>query len=140
MVFIFVLFVALLVLSPSASAERVYRCIQQDGQISFQYHQCENMGQQINAEPAVNSGWTTLSDGEQALLKEYYARDEQRKRALRKTPAKKKLDKVSEACWKKQKSLETVETKLRRGYSASQGEVLRRKRDHYTEYLRKFCS
>lgn len=124
------------------AAESIYRCEQPDGTVSFQANECKGAGQAISVEPIGHSGWTALRTGEKQLLDGYRERDRARiQRRKEIAAARSKKDKVeTPACWRKRKNLEKVKVKLRRGYKASEGESLRRKRDNYEEYLEKFCS
>lgn len=45
-----------------------------------------------------------------------------------------------EKCWKKDRQLEQVNRQLRAGYTASEGQRLRRKRAEYEDYLKRFCA
>ena len=136
------LFLGMSVPLAMSAAEQVFRCVEPDGHVSFQFGECSGSGQSITVYPAVESGWTSLRPAEKQLLKTYRARDlarnKRRKQAASRQTEKK--DAESPACWKKRKSLEKVAAKLRRGYKASEGEGLRRKRDNYQEYIKKFCS
>ena len=119
------------------AADRVYRCLQADGSSSFQQTRCVGEGESIEVD-SVQSGWTSLREGEKSLLQTYRERDAKLKQRARKI-AKKPEPAESAACWNKRKRLDAIQARLRRGYKPSQGEGLRRKRDNYTEYLEKFC-
>ena len=134
-------FTAMLIFFPNTvvfAAEQVFHCIQDDGRSSFQRTRCAGEGESIVVD-TVQGGWTSLRPGEKSLLKSYRERDARLKRRSRK-PASKTKPAETTSCWSKRRRLDAVQAKLRRGYKPSQGEGLRRKRDDYTEYLKKFCS
>lgn len=124
------------------AAEQIFRCVEPDGHVSFQSRECGGPGQSIAVDPAAKSGWTSLRPAERQLLKTYRSRDLERNKRRKKSASSQagKKDTETPVCWKKRKSLEKVAAKLRRGYKASEGEGLRRKRDNYAEYIKKFCS
>lgn len=123
--------------STSGARPKAYRCVLDDGHISYQQIACHG-----NAKPMAlknkPSGWSALRPGERALLDSYRAKDaalHRKPSARQKTPAKE-----TSSCWNKRKQLETVSAKFRRGYKLTEGDKLRRKRDNYEDYLREFCS
>jgi len=122
------------------SAARVYRCSQADGGISFQQQACSAEGQLIEtgeAQPA----WSALRPEEKRLYESYRSRD--RERLARRREARLAVSREARAdergCLLKRQRLETVNARLRGGYRAGQGRDLRRRRDQYEEYLRRFC-
>ena len=121
-------------------AARVYRCPQADGGISFQQQACAAEGRLIETGEA-QAVWSALRPEEKRLYESYRERD--RERQLRKRQARRqtaRMEKADErACFLKRQRLDSVNARLRRGYKAGQGEALRRKRDQYEEYLRRFC-
>lgn len=124
-------------------ADMVYRCNGPDGVVSYQNSRCLVSGERIPVDPSTKSGWSELRAGEKSLLVDYRAREKNRRAARKKSgsdnkPKKPGID--SAGCWKKEKRLEAVKSKLRRGYRATEGERLKRKRKNYQEYLDKFCS
>jgi hypothetical protein len=134
---------AILLLFLNASilaAEQIFRCVQADGNLSFQKTQCAGQGKSIELD-SVQGGWVSLRSGEKSLLKTYRDRDAKRKQRSHKAAkkSKKSKPKSTAACWSKRKGLDAVNAKLRRGYKPSQGEGLRRQRANYEEYLDKFC-
>ncbi len=121
-------------------AARVYRCSQADGSISFQQQACSAEGRLIETGEA-QAVWSALRPEEKRLYEIYRERD--RERRLRKRQARRQtasMEKADErACLLKSQRLDSVNARLRRGYKAGQGEALRRKREQYEEYLRRFC-
>ena len=133
-----ILFVVLL--TEAAASAEVYRCTQPDGSLSFQQQACSHMGQRIETGEA-QPVWAPLRSGEKALYQSYRKRDRQRlaqKRKLRAQPARQPAA-DERICLAKRQKLESVSAELRRGYKAGRGEKLRRRRDNYEEYLRRFC-
>ena len=47
--------------------------------------------------------------------------------------------KQEKECWRVKKRLDKLEWRMRRGYKAGKGPGLRRQRQDYEDYLRKFC-
>jgi hypothetical protein len=139
---LFFKFIPVLLLVPgNIHAAEVYRCPQENGRISFQQQACQTGGERIET-GEVQSGWVALRKGEKSLYDSYRQHDrnqlERKKAALTKNRNRaKQADKRT--CWKKQKQLDAVSSRLRAGYKPSQGEALRRRRDYYEEYLRNFC-
>lgn len=129
-----------LLLAGSCQGAQVYRCPQPDGSISFQQQACAEGGTRVETGEA-QAVWASLRSGERSLVEQYRERDKailkhkQQISRSRKKPA--SADERS--CWKKRQQLESVSAKLRRGYKASKGNELRRKRDSYEGYLRSFC-
>jgi hypothetical protein len=131
---------SVVLLAEAAAAAEVYRCSQPDGSISFQQQACPHRGQRIETGEA-QSVWAPLRSGEKALYQHYQKRDRQRlahKRKVRKQAARQSVA-DERACLAKRQKLESVSAELRRGYKAGRGESLRRRRDNYEEYLRRFC-
>jgi hypothetical protein len=129
----------LLVFVCSASRARtaVYRCVLENGHISYQQIPCKDQGKPM----ALNdqrSGWSPLRPGEQSLLKSYRDKDAARRRAPSERPAQPPAE--TRACWQKRKQLEAVRAKLHRGYQLKEGDELHRKLENYQDYLRQFCS
>ena len=121
-------------------AARVYRCSQADGGISFQQQACSAEGRLIETGEA-QAVWSALRPEEKRLYESYRERD--RDRRMRKRQARRRTARMEKAdergCLLKRQRLDSINARLRRGYKAGQGEPLRRKRDQYEEYLRRFC-
>ena len=123
--------------SSSAACAEVYRCVHDDGHVSYQQIRCHQ-----NSKPlALNhhrSGWTALRSGERALLDSYRDKDAAQKR---KQPfASPEAGKDAKACWARQTRLEAIKSKLRQGYTLKESKLLRRQRSNHEDYLRQFCS
>ncbi len=123
-------------LIPAARAS-VYRCVGEDGHISYQQIRCYSEDKPMILRGS-RSGGSSLRPGEKALLKYYRKKDAARRRKPRAGPEKRV--KESTACWSRRKQLEAVRAKLRRGYTLQEGEALHRKRDNHADYLKQFCS
>jgi len=130
--------VFLVVPFPASSARsKVYRCVLDGGQISYQQIACHG-GAKPMAIKDKRSGWSPLRPGERALLDNYRTKEAARHR--KPTAKKKKPTKETRSCWNKRKQLDAVSEKFRHGYKLTEGDKLRRKRDDYEDYLREFCS
>jgi len=79
-----------------------------------------------------------LRSGEQALLNSYRKKDAARKR--RRPAANPGSGKEAKACWTRKTRLESIKSKLRRGYTLKEGNKLHRQRSEHQSYLRRFCS
>ncbi|HID44212.1 MAG TPA: hypothetical protein EYP34_00465 [Chromatiaceae bacterium] len=123
--------------SPGA---QVYRCVQPDGSISFQQQACTNKGARIETGQA-QAVWESLRSGEKSLYDQYRQHDKAKlKHKQRIARSRIKPETADDrTCWKKRQLLESVSARLRRGYKASKGNELRRRRDSYEDYLRRFC-
>lgn len=134
----FVVTAALVAHFPASAARiKVYRCVQEDDHISYQQIPCHS-GDKPMELGGRQSGWSALRPGEQALLNSYRKKDAARRR--KPSVQRKKTAKESRSCWNRRKQLDAVRSKLRRGYTLQEDEVLHRKRDNHEDYLRKFCS
>ncbi len=124
----------------SVQAAQIYRCQQADGSISYQQQACSGTGEQVETGDA-QTAWAGLRPGEKALYEGYRRRDRERlarRKAARKV-ARGKSSADVRVCFAKRQKLDDVNARLRRGYKAGQGEKLRRRRDNYEAYLRRFC-
>lgn len=123
--------------SISAVCAEVYRCVRNDGHVSYQQIRCHQ-----NSKPlALNrhrSGWTALRSGEQALLDSYRKNDTASKEKV--ADAKPEHIKEPKSCLARQSQLDTVKLKLRQGYKLKESNKLHRQRDDHKDYLRRFCA
>lgn len=123
--------------SVSTLCAEVYRCVKNDGHISYQQIRCHQ-----NSKPmAINhsrTGWSGLRTGEQALLGDYRKRDAVQKQKPQADIL--KTDGKTEACWTRKTQLDAVKAKLRRGYNIREGEKLHQQRSDHEGYLRQYCS
>ena len=121
----------------STLCAEVYRCVKNDGHISYQQIRCH----QDSKPMAINhsrTGWSGLRTGEQALLGDYRKRDAVQKQKPQADTL--KTDGKTEACWTRKTQLDTVKAKLRRGYNIREGEKLHQQRSDHEGYLRQYCS
>ncbi|WP_457665691.1 DUF4124 domain-containing protein [Thiolapillus sp.] len=128
-------------LSANTQAAQVYRCVTADGSISFQQQACEGKGTRMESGEA-QAVWTSLRAGEHSLYDQYRKRDKARLKHKQRQMTKSRSASGTadeKSCWNKRQQLESVSARLRRGYKASQGNELRRRRDSYEDYLRAFC-
>ena len=133
-----ILAISLTSMSSTALAdEQVFRCLEENGRVSFQHTQCTGEGETVELQP-VQGGWVDLRVGEKTLLQSYRKRDEERKQRSRKIALTPKPVETT-SCWNKRKQLGSISADLRSGHTASEAQSLRRKREAYSEYLRKFC-
>jgi hypothetical protein len=134
-------FFCIISLLPNTSpAAQVYRCVLPDGGISFQQQACAEGGTRVETGEA-QAVWASLRSGEQSLYDQYRKRDKAKLKHKQQIARSKSKPEIADdrTCWKKRQQLEAVSAKLRRGYKASKGNELRRKRDTYADYLRTFC-
>jgi len=115
----------------------VYRCVQDNGHISYQQIRCHQNSKPLPLNHR-RSGWTALRSGERALLNSYRKKDAAQKR--RQPDANRESDKQAKACWTRQTRLNAIKSKLRRGYTLKEGNKLHRQRSDHQSYLRQFCS
>ncbi|MEA3275483.1 MAG: hypothetical protein U9Q81_09400 [Pseudomonadota bacterium] len=117
---------------------RVYRCTNSLGEIEFRQHPCDSdmSGREVTVEDR-KTGWTPSE-----LPSEAGADRTKKPRGNPRTAASKQpapAARNEEQCWKKRQLLDEVNWKLRRGYEAGKGVVLRRKRKTYEAYIDRFC-
>jgi len=124
----------LLLWQTTALAASVYHCPDPSGVPAFQATPCSDGGPIELGQPAAY--WSAPRPGEQKLLEQLKP-----SRVLPSTPAGagRRAEAEARTCFKKQKAIERISARLRRGYKASEGERLRRQRDEYEEYLQRFC-
>ena len=123
--------------SVSRARTEVYRCVLDGGHVSYQQFPCSHQSKPMKLRTR-QSGWSALRPGERALLNSYRDKDAARRRKPAGQSKKQAAD--SRDCWNKRKQLETVRSKLHQGYKLKESDALHRKRDHYEDYLRQFCS
>jgi len=124
------------ILTPTARAS-VYRCIGEDGHISYQQIRCDSEARPMRLKDR-QSGLSALRPGEKALLNHYRKKDAERYRKHR--GGERKSIKDNRMCLDQKKQLEVVRAKLRHGYTLKEDAALHRRRDDAQAYLRKFCS
>lgn len=129
---------ALFLSANAATQTSVYRCTSGDGAVEFRQLPCAGGSDE---ESLViedrKTGWTPGPSGTSAKRK---TASKPRKRTN--TSAAKGSSsqaRKAEQCWKKRQLLEEVNWKLRRGYKASQGVKLRRRRQTYEDYIGRYC-
>jgi len=123
--------------SVSHARTDVYRCVLDGGHVSYQQFPCSHQSKPMKLRTR-QSGWSPLRPGEQDLLNSYRSKDAERRRKPSGPSEKTATD--TRDCWNKRKQLEAVRSKLHRGYKLKDADALHRKRDHYEDYLRQFCS
>ncbi len=135
---------SLFVLAFSACAE-VYRCAGEFGEASFSQLPCAGGSSVVIREGPMGSAPAAgLRAAEKAWLAERERtrrRGSPDKRRARPDQAaiKRKAKTQAHRCRSKQRSLDEVRARLRRGYQPAQGEKLRRRRRAYEDYLATFC-
>lgn len=135
----FVIYTLILSVLFAASGVRadVYRCVLGDGHVSYQQIPCHSEDTPLHLIDK-RSGWSPLRPAEQTLLNNYRKQDAKRHRKTAGT--RKASAKETRSCWNKRQQLETVRSKMRRGYKLKESDELHRKRRIYEDYLRQFCS
>ena len=115
----------------------VYRCIGNDGHVSYQQVRCHQ-----NSKPLTinhnQTGWSGLRDGERVLLDTYHKRDAGRKR--RKQSEAPQTTSDNKACQDRKEQLDVVKAKLRRGYSIRESANLHQQRRDHQSYLKQYCT
>jgi hypothetical protein len=126
--------VALLPGSACHAADAIYRCTRPDGSIELRQFPCHgrDRSEQVELGPD-NRGWEAPPDVKRPARKTT-------KRKTRSPAARARAERQQEErCWTKRQQLEKVRYRLRSGYKAGQGQKLRRQRDEYADYIRRFC-
>ena len=116
---------------------QVFQCTDSKGAVSFQDTACDSGSRVLRrSQPAGVAG---LRNSERAWLKQLKHRQAARPNKAVPKSRKKERARQQQACWKKQTQLDEVRARLRRGYKASQGDKLRRRRRTYEGYLSRYC-
>ncbi len=122
---------------PSAIYAGVYRCIGNDGHVSYQQIRCHQ-----NSKPLTinhnQTGWSGLRDGERVLLDTYQKREAGLKR--RKQSETPQTTGDNKACQDRKEQLDAVQAKLRRGYSIRESANLHQQRREHQSYLKHYCT
>jgi hypothetical protein len=120
----------------SSAGTSVFRCTSEDGAVEFRQRPCDGG---LNEENLIiedrRTGWTPAPAGTDRGSKDA------RKTRKRASGSSRELAKArrEEKCWKKRELLDEVNWTLKRGYKAGRGNVLRRKRRAYEDYISRFC-
>ena len=122
-----------------ADTVKVYRCRGQDGAVEFRQWHCD---QGLQAEVRVDttpSGW--VPPRAKPASKRGGRGGKSRSASVPKDASRTARIKQSRAkeCWRRKQKLEKLEWRLRRGYKAGKGPGLRRQRQEYEDYVRRFC-
>lgn len=115
-----------------AAATEVYRCVSASGAIEFRQQPCRTIDQEERLQiEAQSSGWTPPT------------RDAPSRPATRRPTRPAGVEQArrgeSDRCWRRQRALDDVNRRLRRGYSAAQGQRWRDRRADHEAYLWRFC-
>ncbi len=115
----------------------IHRCDTDQGTV-FQDRPCGGGTAVIADEGAYVSGAGVRASEQRWLRERAASRTRQAKRIpVSKTSREDKAQ--ARRCWQRRTRLDAVKARLRRGYKASQGEKLRRKRREHEDYLFRFC-
>ncbi|MGB5640873.1 MAG: DUF4124 domain-containing protein [Sedimenticolaceae bacterium] len=123
----------------------IYRCSGASGEPSFSQRPCGSDTTLVIQEAAGRRGDAVgLRPGERAWLQERARGSREgaqtdRRRRVSASDAKRKSEERAHRCQKKRRALDSVASRLRRGYKPAQGEGLRRRRAGYEDYLAAFC-
>jgi len=115
----------------------VYRCLQDDGHVSYQQVRCHQNSKPLSIRQS-RTGSSGLRSGERALLGEYQKRKPGG--APKPQGENSTADKKTESCRTRKTQLDKVKEKLRRGYNIKEGDRLHQQRSDHEDYLRQFCS
>lgn len=115
----------------------VYRCVGDDGHISYQQIRCHQ-----NSKPLTinrnQTGWSGLRKGERGLLNTYQKKDAGRKRRKRSENPETTGD--NKACRARREQLDAVKSRLRRGYNIRESANLHQQRRDHQSYLKHYCT
>ena len=131
-----IIFLGLLWFLPMTLPAQVYRC-EVDGQpVMYQDRPCARRTKSvISKQPAAIA--PGLRNSEKDWLEKHKQTPPQRPP---KKPATQKNQRQAQRCWQTRNKLSEVNIQLRRGYKPAEGDILRRTRTHYEEYLAHFCA
>lgn len=116
----------------AAIAETVYRCDDGQGRTLFQQIPCAGSSEKMEVK-VDNSIWAPVDHAGKIIARGV----KKPKRQPRITRA--QSDKQKKACWKADQKIQRIQWKLRKGYTAAQGERLRQQRREAEDYKRDFC-
>ncbi len=122
-----------------ADAVKVYRCSGKDGVVEFRQQYCDQGRQDEMQVDTTPSGWIPPRPKHESKRKKRAGQgrpETVRQGGGRTAELKQKQEKE---CWRTQKRLDKLQSRMRRGYKAGKGPSLRRQRRDYEDYLRKFC-
>jgi hypothetical protein len=115
----------------------LYRCVAPDGKVEFRQTVCAgDAGQEEVRVKDRMTGWEppkpkleeSEKDSERSSRSEGNSKKDDADR-----------DRQEKQCWKKRQQLDEVNWKLRHGYKPAAGVKLRRRREEYEDYIRRFC-
>jgi hypothetical protein len=120
----------------AATSTEVFRCTSGDGSVEFRQGPCDARAEQstLSVEDRP-TGWVPPA----APTGQSEKRPKASKETKRTASATKSSEAQARQCWEKRQKLEEVNWRLRQGYKAKQGMMLKRKREYYEEYLEEFC-
>lgn len=133
----------MLLLAASPAAATTYRCTGSAGEPVFQQWPCGSTGAAVAA-PGGTAG-IGLRPSERAWLRDREAKarvpgSPKVRDASPRASAAQKAAAQAHRCRAKQRALDAVSDRLRRGYRPAQGDKLRQRRRAYQDYLDSFCS
>lgn len=123
----------------------IYRCNGAAGEPSFSQQPCGSDSTIVISEAARRPGQAVgLRPGERAWLEKrargsWKGTETDRRAQVSTGVAKSKSEERAYRCQQKRRALESLGSRLRRGYKPAQGESLRRRRAGYEDYLTAFC-
>jgi hypothetical protein len=130
---------ALLAAGTAAAAEtRVNRCVGPDGAVEFRQGACPAAGEEIVIEDW-RTGWVPPARAEPDERSGEAPSPASPARAPTAAGSEAAERRRKEQCWNRERQLDEVSAKLRRGYAPARGDDLRRKRRSLEDYLRQFC-
>ncbi|MCG8428311.1 MAG: DUF4124 domain-containing protein [Chromatiales bacterium] len=114
---------------PLLAGETVYRCRDDRGRVLYQQSPClSGSSEQVNVE-VQSSAWLPVENAKKILAKPI--KKKKRKQSFKGWKQRKKLE---QKCARVEKRLERIQSKLRAGYKASQGNKLRRQREELEDF------
>ena len=121
-----------------ARAAEVYRCVTPAGGVEFRQDPCPKEATSTRLEiKDRHTGWIPPQPEESDSSEPEPPRRPETDETVDRAAAAR--ERREERCWTKRQQLDEVNWKLRRGYTVTQGERLRRQRSKYEDYLRRYC-
>jgi len=117
---------------PAAAGERIFRCTDPDGVIVFSDTPCGRDSRSIDQPAAPKVGTRLVDPADMPRTQSEPAKS-------RRTVTSKSSKDREYNCRKKERRLDDVNAKLRRGYKRSEGERLRRQRVELEDYIDTYC-
>ncbi|MCB1759049.1 MAG: DUF4124 domain-containing protein [Gammaproteobacteria bacterium] len=129
-----------LVLLEVSAADRIIKCTDPDGKVSFSQTGCSaGVRETIRIEnPRI--GWVRPHASDRRQHRSVTAEEDLSEREVESgSPSAGVASAQRRRCWRKESGIKRIDSELRHGYKLKRGRELRLQREELQEYLRRFC-